>query len=94
MKSLVVNVPCPSFPASRTSGREMAGPHGKSFCIPVDHRILKADGSYYPLEAELIEVSSEGQIQFVELFSDYGDDEDSACGDDDKSQCMQRPSSR
>ena len=38
---------------------EIAGPHGKSFCIPVDHLILKADGSYYPLEAELIEVSSE-----------------------------------
>lgn len=37
----------------------MTYPNGKTFRIAVDNLILKADGTYYPLEAELLEDSSE-----------------------------------
>jgi hypothetical protein len=53
----------------------MTYPNGKTFRIAVDNLILKADGTYYPLEAELLEDSSEGALRFVELFSNDEEDE-------------------
>jgi hypothetical protein len=52
----------------------MTYPNGKTFCIPVGNLILNADGTYYPLEAELLEDSSEGALRFEELFSNDGEE--------------------
>lgn len=72
----------------------MTYPNGKTFRIAVDNLILKADGTYYPLEAELLEDSSEGALRFVELFSNDGEYETSNHGDENGPQFKVRQSSR
>ena len=72
----------------------MTYPNGKTFRIAVDNLILKADGTYYPLEAELLEDSSEGALRFVELFSNDGEDETSNRGDENGPRFRVRHSSR
>jgi len=68
--------------------------NGKTFCIPVGNLILKADGTYYPLEAELLEDSSEGALRFVELFSNDGEEESISRVEENGSRFRMRHSSR
>jgi len=49
---------------------------GKEFDVAVEHLVLTADGSYYPLEAALLEEVSEGEVIYKALVSDDGDDDE------------------
>lgn len=49
---------------------------GKEFDVAVEHLVLTADGSYYPLEAALLEDESEGDIVYKAMVADDGDDDE------------------
>lgn len=49
---------------------------GKEFDIAVEHLVLTADGSYYPLEAALLEEESEGDVVYKVMVADDGDDDE------------------
>lgn len=83
-----------AFLSSSTSRSGMGTVLLAAFRIAVDNLILKADGTYYPLEAELLEDSPEGALRFVELFSNDGEDETSNRGDENGPRFKVRQSSR
>lgn len=49
---------------------------GKEFDIAVEHLVLTADGSYYPLEAALLEDESKGDVVYKAMIADDGDDDE------------------
>lgn len=49
---------------------------GKEFDIAVEHLVLTADGSYYPLEAALLEDESKGDVVYKAMIADGGDDDE------------------
>lgn len=49
---------------------------GKEFDVAIEHLVLTADGSYYPLEAALLEDESEGDVVYKAMVADDGDDDE------------------
>lgn len=49
---------------------------GREFDIAVEHLVLTADGSYYPLEAALLVEESRGDVTYNQLLADDGDDDE------------------
>lgn len=68
------------IPCGKNLWAELRGTDGMPFGIEVGHLLLMADGSYYPLEAAMIETASGGDNRLVRFFFD--DEADDVPNDD------------